>query len=359
MQKIKEFYHKNEKQVDLSIFLGGFFFDILTLGRPDDAFNILQQSVYLSLLLILLKLEIQHEIFQKPIGSWLNKLWPYRRFVTHFLYGSLLSVYTLLYFKSSSFIVSFSFIFLIAIIMILNELPFIQNIGVKVRTVLWSLCFGSFLAMQSPTLFGFIGWIPFTTSMAVAALAVFGFSYGMNKQLNQQKMLKSLILVPGLSTFLVLFVLYVLKILPPVPLSLEYAGIYHRIEKQGSTFNLIYDRPAWKFWQNGAQSFAAVPGDKVSAYVEVFAPANFKDRITIKWYFDEPKSGWTLYDSIPLNITGGRASGFRGYATKSNYTPGSWQVRAETSDGREIGRLSFEIELAEATAQRNFQIDSR
>jgi hypothetical protein len=195
--------------------------------------------------------------------------------------------------------------------------------------------------------------------MAIGALSVWFFYHQLNKKLAEPKRLKDNLLVPGLSTFLAFFFLYVLKMVPPVPLSLEYAGIYHRVERKDGAFILTYDRPAWKFWQNGAQDFPAMPGDKVFAYVEIFAPSKFKDQIMVKWYFKEQKAGWVQYDSIPLTISGGRDNGYRGYATKSNYTPGDWQIRAETSDGREIGRLSFEIEETASSLERNFQIDTR
>jgi hypothetical protein len=63
--KIKAFYETHEKRIDLAIFLGGFFFDIFTLGRPDDLFNIVQQSLYILVLLYLLKLEIEQREFEE------------------------------------------------------------------------------------------------------------------------------------------------------------------------------------------------------------------------------------------------------------------------------------------------------
>ena len=44
-----------------------------------------------------------------------------------------------------------------------------------------------------------------------------------------------------------------------------------------------------------------------------------------------------------MNISGGREQGFRGFAYKQVLKPGLWQVRIETNDSREIGRLSFEV----------------
>ena len=63
-----------------------------------------------------------------------------------------------------------------------------------------------------------------------------------------------------------------------------------------------------------------------------------------------------LQDTIPIRITGGRAEGFRGYGFKSKYQPGEWKVQIETTDGREIGRIYFDLELA-PESPRAFRVD--
>ena len=66
--------------------------------------------------------------------------------------------------------------------------------------------------------------------------------------------------------------------------------------------------------------------------------------------------GWALQDTIPIKIVGGREQGFRGYGVKSKYPPGDWKVQVETTDGREIGRVYFDVEPAPASA-RTFRVD--
>jgi hypothetical protein len=64
-----------------------------------------------------------------------------------------------------------------------------------------------------------------------------------------------------------------------------------------------------------------------------------------------------LQDSIPIRIVGGREQGFRGYGLKSNYQPGEWKVQVETTDGREIGRVYFDLEVA-PQAPRTFNVQT-
>lgn len=358
-KRILEFYQNNEIKVDIGAFLAGFFFDIFTLGRVDDTFNIVQQFVYLGVLLALILGEIKYEIQKVDLPTWLSKVWNYRNFATHFFLGSLLSVYTIFYFKSASFLSSFLFIIIIVGLMILNELPFVRNLGMFVRVSLWSLCFSSFLAVHTPTLFGFIGWIPFSFSMIAASTLTFFVFKRIRLSFPNQEILKKNFLIPSLSTYAVFLVFYVLKFTPPVPLSLEYAGIYHKVEKPNNEFHLSYTRSKWLFWQNGDQTFLAQPGDRIYCFVAVFAPTNFKDQVFLKWYYDEPRAGWTLYDTIPLSISGGRERGFRGYGVKTKFTAGDWYVRVVTSDDREIGRISFTVENEALTDTRKYEIDVR
>ena len=76
----------------------------------------------------------------------------------------------------------------------------------------------------------------------------------------------------------------------------------------------------------------------------------------MRWHREEPGAGWTLQDTIPIKILGGRELGFRGYGVKSRYEPGNWKVHVETTDGREIGRVYFEL-VNVPQAPRNFTTD--
>jgi hypothetical protein len=73
----------------------------------------------------------------------------------------------------------------------------------------------------------------------------------------------------------------------------------------------------------------------------------------MRWYWKDPARGWTQHDEIPIRIVGGREQGFRGYGMKSKYQPGEWKVLVETTDGREIGRVYFDLVLA-PEGPRNF-----
>jgi hypothetical protein len=143
-------------------------------------------------------------------------------------------------------------------------------------------------------------------------------------------------------------------VIPPVPLSIPFIGVYHAVEKAQDHYRLSHERPAWRFWHNGDQAFRAQPGDRVFVFFRIFSPTRFSDEVRVNWYWKG--RGWVLQDSIPIKIVGGRAEGFRGYGFKSNYKPGAWKVQVETNDGREIGRVYFDLEAVPASP-RSFEID--
>jgi hypothetical protein len=157
--------------------------------------------------------------------------------------------------------------------------------------------------------------------------------------------------VPFGLVLLVFLSLYVVRIIPPVPLSIPFIGVYHNVERQGDRFVLSHERPFWRFWDNGDQQFAAQPGDRVFVFFRVFSPTRFADQVLMRWYWRDAAGRWQLHDSIPINIVGGRAQGFRGYGMKSNYQPGEWKLQVETTDEREIGRVYFEVTPAPQVAR--------
>ena len=77
----------------------------------------------------------------------------------------------------------------------------------------------------------------------------------------------------------------------------------------------------------------------VHVFFAIYAPTRFDDTVFVRWSFRDRTSAWQDSDRIPIRITGGRESGFRGVATKENYVAGAWRVVVETRDRREIARL--------------------
>lgn len=356
-QKILKFYEKNETKLEILFFVGGFAFDVILASEVDDPLSILQQIIYLMLIASFIHFEILFRLLKwRPSEGFFEKVWNYRNLLLHFLLGSLLSLYSLFYIKSSSFISSLIFLFLMIGLLIANELPFVKKSKVSLKAALFSICLFSFISLLFPTVLGFIGWVPFGLSI----LTTLGFFYLqlriLRRKISEDTVLFKAVLLPSISVLLIFIVFYTLGWIPPVPLSVKEQGIYHLVEKKDGNFYLSTEKVFWKFWQSGDQDFKARAQDKIYFYAQIYSPARFSDQIFIQWLWKDPIRGWQKTDRIPLQILGGRAEGFRGFATKSNYQPGEWRVQVETSMGHEISRLSFEVTPSADEEPRNFTI---
>lgn len=352
-----DLYTKNETRLEVSFFIGGFLADVILNTDVDDLFSLLQQAAYLGIIASILHHEILFRVFKwRPSNSFIEKIWNYRNLLLHFLLGSLLSVYSLFYIKSSSFTGSFVFLLLMIGLLIANELPQVKKSNVSLKVGLYAICLFSFVSILTTIILGFVGWTPFGLSV-VATLALFYLQFRFLKSiLLDERAVFRAILLPGISILIVFSVFYILGWIPPVPLNVKDQGIYHLVEKKEGKFLLSTEKEWWKFWQSGDQDFKARPGDRIYFYAQVYSPARFSDQIYIQWLRKDPTRGWEKTDRIPLQITGGRKEGFRGFAIKSNYQAGQWRIQVETSIGHEISRLDFEVTLSSGEEPRNFTV---
>lgn len=342
IDRTKETLHRYKKWEPLVFFVGGFAFDAFLLHRIDDPLMLIHQAIYLSLAAAIIAWDLFSEAGKASIPGWFQKIWKYREGLLHFLLGTLLNVYTIFYFKSGTLLSSIVFLALLVVLLFLNEVRPPRISKHILRNSLFGLCLISYMNIIVSILIGSIGFFVFLAAIAVSLGILWLFIRLLQSRLDPAKVGRE-IRLPFLIVALTYTLLYVVKVLPPVPLSVKHIGIYREVTKVGDEYRLGYTRSFWRFWESGDQTFEFAPGDKIFCFVQVFSPTRFQDKLFVRWQFHDPRQGWTNSDAIPLPIVGGRAEGFRGFTTKSNYQPGDWRISIETSDGREIGRIGLEI----------------
>lgn len=341
-------------------FIGGFLFDVLLLHRPDTLLQVLHQVFYLFLLTLLLAGSIleDHGLFK--VSEKYQKYWKHHGHLSQFLLGTLLNVYAFFYFKSASLFISISFMLVVAALLVANEFLKLKRHRITLQLVLYFLCLTSFWLYIIPMLVGFVGITSFLLSLIVSNGFIWALYGLVGKRLARvgvpedvKLSIRKKLLYSGYAVLASFVIFYALQVIPPVPLSLKYIGVFHTVSKENGTYVLKYSRPKWKFWQRGDQTFLARPGDTVSVFARVFAPRGFKDQLFVRWLLRNGRS-WEKVDLIPISISGGRNDGFRGYTVKSNYQPGEYRIQIETTDGREVGRISMEIVADTDTAPREW-----
>lgn len=351
-ERAKAFYAEHEPACTVGLFVAGFLFDTLFVGRIDHLHNIIHQASYLSLCALFTSLELRenHGSFAPP--ERLKTLWRYHEGATHFMLGTLLNIYTLFYFKSASLAVSLVFMLLLAGLLAANELKPFESSGTALRMTLFSLCLISYFGYLVPVLLGSIGPLVFLGSLTCASAVVAALAWWLKKRIPDPLAVWGSLVIPYCAVAVLFAGLYFAKLIPPVPLSLSSIGIYHDVKREGDSFVLTETRPRWKFWQKGDQSFAARKGDRIFCFVSVFSPTRFHERLELRWMYKHPEVGWEQEDAIPLDIVGGRDEGWRGFAAKGRYKPGDWRVEVRTSDERELGRIRLTVEPDDSAQPR-------
>ncbi|MEZ5420607.1 MAG: hypothetical protein R2708_25140 [Vicinamibacterales bacterium] len=310
-----------------AMFAAGVAFDFLTIQRIDAWTDLALQWLYLAGLTGLLI--YQH---RDAIGAWtpagrLAPLWRYNVEALHFLYGGLLSAYAVLYFRSSTAARPAVFLALIAGVMAVNEVPRVRRLGYPLRLGLYAFCVLSFLNYFIPIVLGRIdGWV-FLTSLLTSAAIVWPVAGVLVTSSPDRAAARKRLFVPAVAVLACIGALYLLRLIPPVPLSVQFQGIYHDVRRDGDTFTLVSTPAAGRtFWRHDSRPFERRAGDRMFYFARVFAPAGFHHRVLIRWEtFDRAGGAWTTTDIIPLEVSGGRADGFRGTAVKANFGAGRWR----------------------------------
>jgi hypothetical protein len=376
-------------KAEIAVFFGaGFLFDVLTLSRIDDAITLVQQGVYLAMLAGLMILEERYRAGVAAPPPLLAKAWRFSEDAIHFLFGSLLSAFTLFYLKSTSGLSAILFLSFLCALLVANELPRFRERGPVVRYALLSLCATSYGALLLPILSGFISRWLFVAAVILSCAAGAWLVRTLIRWTVDARRVLRRVAVPVFGMQALLAAAYFAGAIPPVPLSVQFVGIYHEVippdrgieaasgpaeaasgpaaggtppadgdPPADRTYQLRHLRPWWRFWHHGDQDFAARPGDVVYCFARVFAPNGFRDAIYMHWWAEGPKGRWVDQGRARVIISGGRGDGFRAFATKRNYQPGRWRVEIETEDGRDMGVIHFNLRADPSTGPRSFAVD--
>ena len=346
--------------IPATAFVGGFCFDLATLGRIDSYTNFFIHGFWLTLSGLLLTLTLLAKSEWAHTGSNLRKTLgqifiKHDQFIFHFALGALLSAFTIFYFKSSSAAVSILFLGLLVTLLILNELKRFQNLGPFIRCVLYQIALLTFATYLIPILMGSVSYTVFGLSVGLSAAIAISLAWILKKLECPAETFRRHYLRPTLLAFGTFLLLYISNAIPPIPLSTQHIGIYHDVSVKPAGYVLKQHSQSLSMLPFADDIFPARPGDRLYVFTRIFAPRRFSDAIYLRWEKQNPTGKWETTDKIKMNIRGGREMGYRGYGYKEHYSPGPWRVFVETQDGREVGSISFEVQQDASTDTREFE----
>ena len=142
--------------------------------------------------------------------------------------------------------------------------------------------------------------------------------------------------------------LYFLNVIPPIPLSLREAGVYHDLERTSNGYTVLAEGESVLQKLVPGQTIHTQAGSPVYVYSAIFAPADLNTTIVHHWqYYDEADRKWISKDELSFFISGGSDTGYRGYSVKSSVSEGRWRVDVETKRGQVLGRIPIRIKYVE------------
>ena len=350
-ERLVYWYERYERRVSLLAFLTGFIVDNLTLTRIDLPFDNLVLLFHLSVvsLGILIVNLYDSGVWQ---GKFVSYLRPFAPFLIQFSFGGLFSGFFVFYTRSASWASSWLFLLVLGGLLIGNE--FLRNRYLELNFHMSILFLGlfSYMIFIVPVLVGKMGGGVFLLSGIFSLLFILGFIYILQCLIPARISGAKQLLVKSIGgIFVAMNVLYFFNIIPPIPLSLKEAGVYHGVtHTPGGEYRADLERRSWWDRFETYPVIHIVRGQPVYVFTAVFAPTRLTTNIAHRWeYYNEDKNEWIVTSRIEFPVRGGRDEGYRGYSVKTNITPGFWRVYVETPRGQVLGRVQFRVEEVSAS----------
>ena len=339
-------YHRYEKYTEPAIFCLGFLWDSITLTRVDSLIDNVVLLLYLAIIGTMIVLTLRRQC-GAALPRWMQRLEPRFPWAMQFCFGGLFSSYVVFYFKSASWTRTQFFFLVLIFLWIGNEFLQDRLRNPVLLASLYSFCLLSFFAFFLPVVLAKVNAEIFVLagllSLAIS-LSVFAIGFRPDPDAWRGRMRRTAPWITGV--VLAMNLLYFANLVPPVPLALKSAGIYHRVEKTPAGYVVQYvDPPLWRFWKQWDDPFYLSPGESAFCYTAIFAPG--KVRVPVFHVWSRRTGGtWKQTDRIRFQIIGGREGGYRGFTAKTNIVPGKWRVEAVTERDQILGRIDFTVSVS-------------
>lgn len=327
-------------------FLGGFITDLILLNKVDDLLDniILLFYVSLSMLAMLLLYAGLAERFSE---TWSRRAQTYAPLLIQYAFGGLLSGMLILYGRSGSIVSSWPFFIIFLLVIYGNETIRQRGRRLVFNLSLFFIGLFPYVVLVSSVFSGFSGPWLFVLSGLAALLIMYFFVRTLYRIVPRFLRLNLRAVIVSIGGIYLLFnTLYFLNIIPPMPLSLKEAGVYHSVIRyENGDYELRYvPESSWKFWRQSDKVFYPSEGGNVFCFAKITNPTQLEMTIVHSWEYKAADGRWVERSKIPYPITTSkREGGYRGYTQIGNYEPGRWRCSIENERGQILGRVNFTI----------------
>lgn len=335
--KLKHWYETYERKISVASLFFGFIVDALTMQRIDA----LRENFWIAGNLMLAALCIvflNRGRSESTQHFWFSNL-------LQFSFGTLLGSVFIFYFRSATLSATWPFLLLILIALIGNEFfqKRYQKLAFQLSFFFFSLF--SFTIFLVPLLVKELGAEVFVLSGVASLMLLWLFLLAL-RRFAKEKFIESRtnIWVFVASIFVAVNALYFTNLIPPIPLSMKEAGVYHGIEKSFKGNYIVYEeKRGLERYLTFGEPIHWREGETLYAYTAIYSPGSLNTDIAHEWQYKNSEGEWVTATRIPLYLSGGRSGGFRTYSKKEAFTAGDWRVNVTTDRGQLIGRINFKI----------------
>ncbi len=352
----KNWFIKNERSVSTAFLIGGFILDTLTLKRIDSLWENLWIAFHLLVVAVVIVLLHYKE---KKVGADKSGTHFWLINILQLFFGGLMSAFLVFYFRAATLSATWPFILILVVAILANEFLKKHYARLIFQTSFLFISIFLFAIFEVPIVLNRIGAPIFIVSGAISLIIISAFFSLLKGVIGPEFKKNRITLRTAISLiFIVINVLYFTNLIPPLPLSLKSAGIYHLVTRDDAgNYVAEYEDLGWEGFFKIYKDFHLAPGSPVYAYSAIFAPSDINLNVVHEWqYLDEESDMWVDKSRIPLPVVGGRDGGFRTYSVGYDLQSGRWRLNVETQNGQVIGRLFFNIiHVDEVPALKNSQ----
>lgn len=346
LQSLLSWAQRNERRLGAVLFAFGFLTDFLTFGLLPVG---VVSWFFLAYLVLAFACALgAHAFAVAPENAkwWRRTLHILFPLGVQYAFGGLLSGFVVFYTAHSVVAASWPFLLFLALVYIGNEYFRMYKHYLVFQTTLFFLTLYAYSIFALPLLIGRIGPLTFLGSTILAA-AVFALFLFLLRLINEKRFRDSVRQITGATIGIVIVITasYFAGLIPPIPLVLADAGVYHSLTKVPGGY-LVRGEAGRAWWDIRTPVIHTPGGELLYAYSAVAAPISFSSTVVHRW---ERYAGgkWVTESRISFPIAGGREGGYRGYSVKEGLAPGKWRVSVETPEGGVIGRMRFDVESAD------------
>lgn len=342
VNQVKTFFETYERLLMPTTLLFGTIVDFITFRTLNIETTFLILGVYLLLCVLCIVVLNTKQHDRVRIAA---------KFLIQFTFGALLSSSFVFYWFSGAFSVSWPILALVVVLMISNESFRHFYLKPIVQLSIFYFVLFSFLTLLFPFLVHSVEPIWFYVIGDVSFATMFLFVMILAKYIESIRRVRVHVLFSSILILVFMNLFYVLDVIPPIPLSLREAGVYHSVVRSGAGYQTHAEKESLLDRVMPGQTIHITSSNRrVFVFASIFAPTDLNTTIVHEWnFYDETKKKWVVKDELTYHISGGREDGYRGYSNKSSVEPGKWRVDVQTKKGQTLGRVRFDVKEVEST----------